>query len=104
MTTSAPIRQQIAMEELLRRWEIVKETRNKARRSLHFLCVKMLGYTDVTEEVHWDLIDNLQRFKGGTDDADSRGIVTYTPNVELWHLAPPYNTQPGQNPRNALFL
>lgn len=92
MTTSAPIRQQLAMEELVRRWEGVKICRNKARRSLHYLCVKMLGYEDVTEEVHWDIIDNLQRFQGGTDATDERGIVTYTPNVPLWHLTGPRNT------------
>ncbi len=93
MTTSANFRQQIAWEEILRRWEIVKLARNKARRSLLYLCTHLLGYKDVDWDIHSDLINNVQKFKGGTDVADNRGIVTYTPNVPLWEL-PDYINYP----------
>lgn len=80
-----------------------KWVRNKARRSLHFLCVKLLGYQDVCEEVHWPIIDHLQRFKGGVDELDNIGRVTYTPEIDLWHLPPP-RTLEGQTARNTLIL
>lgn len=84
--------QKITVDELKRRWEEMKLFRNKARRSLLYLCVKILGYTDVTEEVHWDIINNLQRFQGGEETLDDRGMVTYTPAVPLWNLSGPRNT------------
>jgi predicted phage terminase large subunit-like protein len=95
MSTSEPIRQQLQMEELLRRWERVKVWRNRARRSLDFLCREILGYRDVNWAVHEEIIQNLQKFKGGTDVVDARGMVTYTPEVPLWEM---------QGPRNSLTL
>lgn len=91
VTTSAPFRQQLAMEEILRRWEKAKVIRNKARRSLHFLCDVLLGYHDINWDVHCDLINNLQKFKGGTDNVDARGIVNYVPFVPLWEMEGPRN-------------
>lgn len=90
--STAEFRQKLQMEEILRRWEIVKERRNKARRSLHYLCVRILGYEDVSAEVHEEVMQNLQKFQGGTDVTDERGLVTYTPTVPLWHLTGPRNT------------
>lgn len=95
MTTSDGVRQKLAMEEILRRWEQVKFVRNKSRRSLHYLCCIILGYRDVTWDVHGEIMENLQKFKGGNDVVDGRGQVTYTPEVPLWEL---------QGPRNTLIL
>lgn len=80
-----------------------KWQRNKARRSLHYLCNEVLGYQDVSEEVHWPIIDHLQRFQGGTDELDNIGRVTYTPAVDLWSLPLP-PTPEGQTARNTLIL
>jgi predicted phage terminase large subunit-like protein len=88
----AGLKTQIDPEEFKARLDIFKGARNAARRSLLFLCTKLLGYKDVCEEVHWNIIENLQRFQGGVDAIDERGIVTYTPAVELWRLTGPRNT------------
>ena len=86
------IRQQVAMEQLLEKWKGVKFCRNKARRSLHYLCCEMLGYRDVKWDVHSEIIENLQKFQGGEDHIDARGQVTYVPTVPLWELTGPRNT------------
>jgi hypothetical protein len=86
---------ELAQQELARRWEVAKKVRNFARTNLLYLCREMLGYRDVSREVHGEIIQNLQKFHGGTDVADERGQVTYTPAVPLWEL---------QGPRNTLIL
>lgn len=45
----------------------------------------------------------MQRFKGGTDEVDNVGHVTYTPHVSLWELPLPPHVDPA-NPRNTLIL
>lgn len=81
------------MEELLRRWEIVKVRRNKARRSLHYLCDQLLGYKDVNWDVHEEIIQNLQKFPHNAEDVlDQKGQCTVIPNKNLWELAGPRNT------------
>jgi len=95
MNAAHKVHQQMAMEEILRRWETIKILRNKARRSLHYLCRETLGYRDVDWDVHGEIMENLQKFKGGLDVADEHGQVTYTPEIPLWEL---------QGPRNTLIL
>ncbi len=93
MTTTQQFRTQLAAEELLRRWEIVKVCRNKARRSLHYLCDQLLGYKDVNWEVHEDIIQNLQKFPHNAQDVlDNLGRCTVIPNKNLWELEGPRNT------------
>lgn len=85
----------LTMEEILRRWESAKQVRHLARTNLLFLCRELLGYKDVSKEVHGEILSHLQKFKGGTESADERGIVTYTPNVPIQDL---------EGPRNRLIL
>lgn len=82
----------ITNEELLARWEKTKQVRHLARTNLLFLCREILGYQDVTKEVHGEILAHLQKFKGGTDVADDKGIVTYTPHVKIADLEGPRNT------------
>lgn len=89
MTTTVQPRKQLPKEELMRRWENIKLWRKKARRNLHFLCRDLLGYTDVSHAVHWDLIDNLQRFHHPIDTQDvldEQARCTVIPGRNLWEL------------------
>jgi predicted phage terminase large subunit-like protein len=102
MTTTQQVRGQLAMEELLRRWEYAKTVRNKCRRSLIFLCNQVLGYKDVNWEIHKDLINNLQKFPNNAEDVlDNHGQCTVIPNKNLWELE---TYQGGQSTRNTLSL
>jgi|SRR5215472_1411967 len=93
----------VSREVINERIEQWKVHRNKARRSLHWLCWEVLGYKDVSAAVHWPIIDHLQRFKGGTDEIDNLGRVSYTPFIPLWELPLP-PCQEGQTARNTLVL
>jgi predicted phage terminase large subunit-like protein len=73
-------------EEILKRWEKAKEWRQMARTNLLFLCRELLGYRDVSKEVHGEILAHLQKFTGGTDKTDEKGIVTYTPFIALAEL------------------
>jgi predicted phage terminase large subunit-like protein len=81
--------------------------RQHGRKNLLFLCRWILGYSDVCSEVHWPLIEQCQKFKGGVDDfefiqrPDGIGFKTtkehpgYRPACSLWEL---------KGPRKALTL
>jgi predicted phage terminase large subunit-like protein len=81
--------------------------RQWGRTNLLFLSRWILGYSDVCSEVHWPLIQQCQKFKGGTDDfeflerPDGIGFRTtrqhpgYRPACSLWEL---------KGPRKALTL
>jgi predicted phage terminase large subunit-like protein len=78
--------QNIATEELQRRAEQYKKVRQAARTNLLYFCNEILGYKDVTKEVHGEIIKQLQHFKGGTDTIDEKGVIKYEPAISLWHL------------------
>lgn len=78
--------QNIAAEELQRRAEQYKKVRQAARTNLLYFCNEILGYKDVTKEVHGEIIKQLQHFKGGTDTIDEKGVIKYEPAISLWHL------------------
>lgn len=44
------------------------------RENLYYLC-RVLGYKDVTKKVHGRLVANLQQFKGGIDDVQTKDIA-----------------------------
>jgi len=99
MATTQQMRTQLNMEELLRRWEHAKIIRNKARRSLVFLCNYILGYKDViwtakgSGDVHEEIMENLQKFPHNAQDVlDNHGQCTVIPNKPLWELEGPRNT------------
>lgn len=46
----------------------------------------MLGYSDVSREVHGPILDILQKFKGGAYTEVSPLVYKYTPEVPLWKL------------------
>ena len=75
--------EKVSREELLARWENAKKVRHMARTNLLYLCRELLGYKDVSKEVHGEILAHLQKFKGGTETVDDNGIVTYTPNCPI---------------------
>ncbi len=83
--------EQIAQDELLRRAEQYKRVRQAARTNLLYLCNEILGYKDVSKEVHGEIIGHLQKFKGGTDTIDEKGVIRYAPACSLWELTGPRN-------------
>lgn len=84
-----------SQEELLATWEVLKKVRHKARTNLLYLCREVLGYKDVSKEVHGEILKTLQHFSGGEDVLGTDGRVQYTPFVDLWAM---------QGPRNQLIL
>ena len=88
-------KEQLAAEELLRRAEQYKKVRHAARTNLLYLCNEILGYKDVSKAVHGEIIAHLQKFKGGTDTIDEKGIIKYQSAVSCWEL---------EGPRNMLIL
>ena len=73
-------------EELLARWEKAKQVRHLARTNLLYLCRELLGYKDVSKEVHGEILSHIQKFKGGEETVDEKGIVSYTPFVPIQDL------------------
>lgn len=70
--------------------------RQRGRTDLLWLCNEVLGYKDVEASVHGPIIENLQKFHGGTDLVDDKGNwAGYKPKTELWEL---------EGPRNRLLL
>lgn len=67
-------------------WAIQAEWRQRCRTDLHFLCTRVLGYTDVSLDIHGPIIERLQKFSGGTDDYHEDGSITYKPAVDIWDL------------------
>ena len=82
----ADVKQQAAAEVLRERLQKVFKVRQAARTNLLYLCNVLLGYKDVRPEVHGEIIDHLQHFKGGVDSVDEKGRVTYTPHVKIENL------------------
>lgn len=85
-----------------------KTLRKKGRRSLLFLCQHVLGYKDVSLEVHGQMFKALQKFGGGEDLGETRMvngketpgtfkelIANYRPSTPMWDL---------QGPRKTLIL
>lgn len=63
--------------------------RHRARTDLLWLCNEVLGYKDISRELHGPIIDRLQHFQGGKDYVNAKGVLEpalYEPNVDLWHL------------------
>lgn len=83
--------EQIAQDELQRRAEQYKRVRQAARTNLLYLCNEILGYKDVSKEVHGDILAHLQKFKGGIDTIDEKGIISYKPACSCWELTGPRN-------------
>lgn len=54
-----------------------KTMRQYGRTSLLWLCQNVLGYKDVSKEVHGNLYRSLQAFKGGEDTASGKPINGY---------------------------
>src|SRR5215472_3596665 len=75
--------EKVTKEELLLRWENAKKVRHMARTNLLYLCRELLGYKDVSRDVHGEILAHLQKFKGGTETVDDNGIVTYVPNCPI---------------------
>jgi predicted phage terminase large subunit-like protein len=44
------------------------------RTDLKYLC-RVLGYNDVSDKVHGRLVSNLQKFQGGTDEAEAKSLA-----------------------------
>ena len=65
--------------------EFYVRERHQARTDLLFLCNEVLGYKDVTVDVHGPILDAVQKFYGGTDTFDGR-VWRYTPACDLWLL------------------
>src|SRR5579872_1499723 len=59
--------------------------RQVLRTDLYKLC-HLLGYKDVDPKVHGPLLDNLQKFKGGTDTEIRSEVFQYKPHVPHWQL------------------
>src|SRR6516162_8127095 len=72
-------------ELIQERWKNLKERRHMARTKLRYLCCELLGYKDVSREVHLSILKMLQHFPGGTEKLNSDGTVEYTPAVPI-HL------------------
>jgi len=79
-----------------------KTMRQYGRTSLLYLCQNVLGYKDVSKEVHGPMVRALQKFKGGKDAGDnimyngraSPGtfknlIDNYQPAIPMWDLEGP---------------
>ena len=70
----------------------IKKARWKARTDLLFLCNEILGYRDVTREVHGNIIDTLQQFPKPNEeefwknDDLSTGVVKYKPIIPMTKL------------------
>jgi len=79
-------------EKLLARIENLKRIRQVCRTDLLWLCNHVLGYRDVSQEVHGEMIDSLQKFKGGKEKFNADADLEYTPFVSLWELSGPRNT------------
>lgn len=84
----------------LEKW---KFRRQRCRTDLFYLC-KVLGYVDVNPKVHGQLVDNLQKFKGGIDHVEEKRVANvtgialpsakaiiegYKPACDLWDLEGP---------------
>lgn len=76
-----------------------KTMRQYGRTSLLWLCQNVLGYKDVSKEVHGPMCRVLQKFKGGEDSGDNKLfsgrvspgtfkdlIENYKPACEMWEL------------------
>jgi predicted phage terminase large subunit-like protein len=82
-------------EVIKHRFELLLRRRQRARVDLLFLCNHILGYKDVSRQVHGEIIDHLQHFKGGSDHITEAGHIHFTPACDLWQL---------EGPRNNLIL
>jgi predicted phage terminase large subunit-like protein len=65
-------------------FETWKAARQKCRTELQYLC-RVLGYNDVSDRVHGQLIANLQSFKGGVDAVE----IKQMPNLKEGEAALP---------------
>lgn len=74
------------------RWTQFKKIRHMARTNLLYLCREILGYVDVRKEVHGEILDMLQHFKGGEEILNNDGTVTYVPLVPISELTGPRNS------------
>jgi hypothetical protein len=79
MTPSLPPEKQEQLDMLLR-------CRHRGRTNLLYLCNVLLGYKDVSRLVHGEILDHLQKFPGGTDEVDDKGICRYTPACPIHEL------------------
>lgn len=57
--------------------------RQKARTDLLYLCNSVLGYRDVSRDIHGPIIDRLQKFQGGIDKEQGDGRYFYIPAVVM---------------------
>lgn len=73
-------------EIILARIEKLKKIRQVSRTNLLWFCNNILGYKDVCQEVHGEMIAALQKFKGGKEKFTSTGDLDYTPACDLWEL------------------
>jgi predicted phage terminase large subunit-like protein len=71
--------------------------RQRARTDLLFLCNTVLNFPDVAPDPHGELIEKLQKFRGGTDVVDEKTGVWkfYKPACSCWEL---------EGPKKRLFL
>ena len=77
--------------------ETYKRHRQKGRTNLGWLCRQVLGYKDVSQQVHGPILDVLQQFKGGDEEvtagsqANQFKLVqkSYKPFIPLWQLERP---------------
>lgn len=76
--------------------------RQMARTSLLYLCGYVLGYKDVTWQVHGPIIDALQHFKGGHEDCEQIDRDRFTLKVGSYQPACPLYDLKGS--RQNLFL
>ena len=75
---------QLSNEEKLKR--IIK-VRQRCRTDLLFLATKILNYKDCDTAFHGEWIEQLQKFRGGTDNFDPQGnFISYTPACPVYEL------------------
>lgn len=73
-----------------------KKRRQKCRTNLRFLC-GVLGYRDVSKDVHGPIYNHVQKFEGGVENGRNVTILgaNYIPTLPMWEL---------QGPRKRLSL
>lgn len=71
--------------------ELWKAQRQRCRVNLGYLCTEGLGYMDVSKVVHGEMINHLQKFRGGIDGAIEDVVKGkgYTPACSMWELEGP---------------
>jgi ribosomal protein S27AE len=74
-----------ARDHFIKQW---LEDRNRARTDLRWLCHEILGFRDIVEHAHGQIIRDLQKFPGSSEAVDPRKfqVVVSRPRTRMWEL------------------